>query len=94
MKRLYIIGNGFDLFFDLPTTTDDFCKELDKIIVKDNDNSPKKIAACQYMDQRIRELDANDVELISENLKIQEKLMFGRAEIIKTGDELYYKSRL
>ena len=61
---------------------------------KDKDNSPKKIAACQYIDQRIKALETNDVELISENLKIQEKLMFGRVEIIKIGDELYYKSRL
>ena len=31
MKKLYVIGNGFDLYFGLPTKTSDFVKELEKI---------------------------------------------------------------
>lgn len=31
MAKLFIIGNGFDLFFDLPTNTTDFVNQLEQI---------------------------------------------------------------
>lgn len=34
MNRLYIIGNGFDRYFNLPTTPQDFVKQLGKIPFK------------------------------------------------------------
>ena len=69
MKRLYIIGNGFDLFFDLPTTTDDFCKELDKIIVKDNE-SARTVFESHGVDWSIYEtgLSKLDLEDVSEDV--------------------------
>ena len=30
MAKLFIIGNGFDLFFDLPTSTNDFVNQLEQ----------------------------------------------------------------
>ena len=40
MSKLYIIGNGFDLFHNLPTSTSDFCRILSKkSIYGDNENA-------------------------------------------------------
>lgn len=69
MGKLFIIGNGFDLFFDLPTRTTDFVNQLEQIRFE-NFESAKEAYLYYGVDwSMFEEILANiDLETIGEEI--------------------------
>ncbi len=62
MKKLYVIGNGFDLHFGLPTRTNNFVEELDKIQF-DCFGSAKQIYASYGVNWSTFEADIANIDI-------------------------------
>lgn len=69
MAKLFIVGNGFDLFFNLPTSTTDFVDQL-KQIPFECFESAKEAYSCYGVDWSTFEegLASIDLETISEEI--------------------------
>lgn len=54
MAKLFIVGNGFDLFFDLPTSTTDFVNQLRQIPFECFESEKKLIYIMGLIGQLLR----------------------------------------